>query len=399
MDALFEKHNQVLSQTTLDFQRSLIDDIRWDARLIGIRGPRGCGKTTMLLQHIKRDLPNDFSVLYASLDNMWFAENKLVDLADDFVKHGGKYLFLDEVHKYPNWSQEIKNIYDTHSKLNVVFTGSSMLEILNARADLSRRAIVYEMQGLSFREYLNMTQKLDLFKYSFNDILQNHHLISEDVLKQVRPLQFFDDYLKSGYYPFFQEIPELYYMRLEEVVNLILEIELPQLRNVDIAYIPKVKQLLFIIAESVPFIPNVVKLSERIGIDRATFLSYLHFLQEARLVSKLYKSVDGVNKLQKPDKLYLDNTNLFYAIGDRHAKTDTGNIRETFFINQLKYKHKIEYPEKGDFRIDGKYSFEVGGKSKDNHQIKTVKNAFIAADGIEYGYRNRIPLWMFGFMY
>ncbi len=397
MDTLFERHSRQIAHTSLDFTRGLMDKINWNARLIGIRGARGIGKTTLLLQYIKKYLPGDLSVLYVSLDNIWCTENKLVDLADAFAKRGGQYLFLDEVHKYPDWSREIKNIYDDYPQLKVVFTGSSLLEILNARADLSRRAIVYEMQGLSFREYLNMTQKKNLSIYSLEEILENHLNISGKVLSELKPFQHFDTYLKIGYYPFFQEIPELYYTRLEEVINMILEIELPQLRGVDISYIPKIKQLLLITAESVPFIPNVTKLSERIGINRNTFTSYLRFLQETKLISLLYRDISGITKLQKPDKLYLDNTNLIYALSPDNA--NFGNVRETFFLNQFKYAHRIEYPEQGDFFVDEKYMFEIGGKSKTDRQISETKNAFVAYDGVEYGYGNRIPLWMFGFLY
>jgi predicted AAA+ superfamily ATPase len=332
-----------------------------------------------------------------SLDNIWFTEHKLIELVDDFVKRGGKYLLVDEVHKYTNWSQELKNAYDDYPELKIVFTGSSLLEILNARADLSRRAVVYPMQGLSFREYLNMSLLENFPVYALQEILENHHEISNEILKKIKPLQHFSSYLEKGYYPFSFEMKELYYNQLEEVINLILEIELPLLRGVDISYITKLKQLLLIIAESSPFSPNVHKLSVNIGINRATLLSYLHYLRETNLTKHLYKDSFGVSKLQKPDKIFLENTNLAYLLAEKYV--NLGNLRECFFFNQLDYYHKVECPEKGDFLVDRKYIFEIGGKSKNFKQILALEKAYIAADDIEYGFDNKIPLWMFGFLY
>lgn len=397
MEALFEKHFRKLDLTSLDFVRSMIDRINWKARLIGIKGQRGVGKTTLLLQYIKKNLPRDHTSLYVSLDHIVFARQRLVDLADEFVKSGGKYLFLDEVHKYPDWSVELKNIYDDYPELQVVFTGSSMLEILNARADLSRRAIVYHMQGLSFREFLALETAEVFPKVGLSDLLSQHVDISEQVLSKLKPLPHFKNYLIHGYFPFYKELPELYSQRLEEIINMTLEIELPLLRGVDISYVPKLKHLLHIISESVPFIPNVSKLSERIGINRNTLISYLLFLKEAHLTQNLYKDIKGITQMQKPEKIYLDNTNFQIAICPGHA--DLGNLRETFFLNQLSYAHEVEYVKDSDFRVDHKYLFEVGGKNKTTMQIKEKPNSFLALDGIEYGSQRSIPLWMFGFMY
>lgn len=397
MESIDERFLKKIDATSLTFIRSMIDKISWEARLIGIKGPRGVGKTTLLLQYIKKNLPIDHSTLYVSLDNIWFAQNNLVDLVDDFAKRGGKYLFLDEVHKYPNWSIEIKNIYDDFPELKIVFTGSSMLEILNARADLSRRAVIYHMQGLSFREYLAIKTGQEFAVHSLEEIIANHVSISREILQKVKPLAHFGSYLNHGYFPFFQEVPTLYHQRLEEVVNMTLEIELPLLRSVDISYVPRLKHLLHIISESVPFIPNVTKLAERIGINRNTLVSYLFFLQEAHLTKNLYKDIKGITQMQKPEKIYLENTNFQFAFTPKNA--DLGNLRETFFINQLSNSHTVEYVKDGDFRIDGKFIFEVGDKNKSTDQIKDVKNSFIAADDIEYGNLKRIPLWLFGFMY
>jgi len=397
MDSLLEKSLKKIESTSLDFVRSMIDRIHWEARLIGIKGPRGVGKTTLLLQYIKKNLPLDHTVLYVSLDNIWFAQNKLVGLVDDFVKRGGKYLFLDEVHKYPDWSIELKNIYDDFPELKIVFTGSSMLEILNARADLSRRAIIYHMQGLSFREFLHIQTGQNFPSTTLPNLIENHIAIASEVNVRLKPLEHFQHYLNSGYFPFFREVPALYHQRLEEVVNMTLEIELPLLRKVDVSYIPKLKQLLQIISESVPFIPNVSKLSERIGINRNTFIAYLFFLQEAHITKNLYKDIKGITQLQKPDKVYLENTNFQFAFSPKNA--DLGNLRETFFVNQLAHEHKVEYIDRGDFWVNRQYSFEVGGKNKTAEQIQGVKNSFIAADDIEYGTDKKIPLWLFGFLY
>lgn len=398
MEQLIEKFRQKVSRTKTSFVRGIISEVNWNARLIGIKGARGIGKTTMILQYIKLNLADQLNqCLYVSLDNIWFSENKLVDLVDNFVKRGGKYLFLDEVHKYPQWSLELKNIYDDYPDLKLVFTGSSLLEILNARADLSRRAVVYQMQGLSYREFLSMTLQQEFPVLKFEDVLSSHIEISQDILSKIKPLQYFNDYLKFGYYPFFREEEDLYYSRLEEVINMILEIELPILRNVDVSYVRKLKQLLLIISESAPFIPNISKLSERIGINRQTLISYLFYLNDSNLIQSLYRDLNGITLLQKPDKLFLENTNLMFAL--QRSKVEVGNIRETFFMNQLKYNHQVEFLEVADFKVDENYVFEIGGKNKGRKQIKNLNNAFIVSDDIEYGFEKKIPIWMFGMLY
>jgi predicted AAA+ superfamily ATPase len=399
MERIIEKFRKKLSHTSEDFTRSLMDEINWEARMIGIKGARGVGKTTLMLQYIKKHFEHDPAVLYVSLDDIWFSDNKFADLADQFVKHGGKLLFLDEVHKYPGWSRELKNIYDDFPELKIVFTGSSLLEIMNARADLSRRATIYRMQGLSFREYLNFELGLKLNSHSLDEVLHNHLKISGEVTSEIKPIKHFSQYLREGYYPFYKEIPELYYSRLGEIMNMIIEMELPLLRGVDVSYSSKLKQMLLIISESAPFIPNISKLSERIGINRNTFISYLSFLHEAGLLRNLYRDTHGITRLQKPEKIFLENTNIAYALSN--GLPDKGNIRETFFANQLSYCHSLTIPENGDFLADGSKTFEIGGKGKDNKQLNkaTVNNGFIASDDIEFGNGNKIPLWMFGFLY
>ena len=398
MEELFRKYIEKVQRIDTNFVRSFIHDINWNARLIGIKGARGVGKTTLLLQYMKLNYSDNWQEsLYVSLDSFSFRGKTLIGLADEFVLNGGKYLFLDEVHKYDNWAQELKNIYDDHAELKVVFTGSSLLEILNSRADLSRRAIVYHMQGLSFREYLEMetSQKFDTF--TLEDILTNHIKIANLINSKIKPFRYFESYLKQGYYPFYKEDKDLYEQRLEEVINMMLEIELPLLRGVDIGLVSKIKQVLAIISESVPFTPNVTHLSQKMTVHRTTLMTYLHYLEEVGLTTNLQKEAKGSVKLQKPAKIYLENTNLMFVLSPSNA--NTGNARETFFANQVGYKNKLNYHEKTDFLVNNVYAFEIGGKDKTNKQIVGIENSFIVADGIEYGYQNKIPLWLFGFLY
>jgi len=397
MEILVERYRKKIASIQVNFIRNIFVEIDWTDRLIGLRGPRGIGKTTILLQYLKLNHANDETALYVSLDNIWFSEQNLVDFVDDFVKRGGKKLFIDEIHKYPNWAQELKNIYDDFPEVQIVFTGSSLLEILNARADLSRRSVMYSMQGLSFREYLNLEHGFEFNSLTLNEIIENHVNIASEIVQQIQPIKYFSSYLKSGYYPFFRENLNTYDQRLEEIVNFILEIELPTLRHVDPSYIIKLKQLLLVISSSVPFKPNVTKLAERIGINRNTLISYFHYLEESGLTMQLFKDAKGITRLQKPDKLYLDNTNLIYTIAPQNVQI--GHVRETFFANQLAHKHLVEYTDIGDFKINRELTFEIGGKHKTKEQIKEIKNAYIAADDIEIGFQEKIPLWLFGFLY
>jgi predicted AAA+ superfamily ATPase len=373
-----------------------MEDIQWNRRLIGITGARGVGKTTLILQYLKKEfVGREEQSLYVSLDHIWFATHSLVDLADQFSKQGGIHLVLDEVHKYPNWSREIKNIHDFYPELSVIFTGSSLLEILNASADLSRRAFIYQMTGLSFREYVNLEKGLKIPRISLEEIFTNHASLASEISSQMRPLQYFPAYLENGYYPFYRDFGDFTSQQVRTVVNLILEVELPQLRKFDIAYVPKIKQLLSIIADSVPFIPNVSKLSQKIGINRTTLLTYLNYLHESKLTTNLHSSSTGISLLQKPEKLYLENTNLAFALG---SNVDIGNLRETFFLNQLTQSHSVTLPVESDFRIDQRWMVEVGGKNKDLPKADSIDH-FIAADEIEVGFGKKIPLWLFGYLY
>lgn len=398
MEKLIHGFRKKIALTTLDFIRSAENDINWNARLVCIRGPRGVGKTTLLLQHIKKTFSENLqNVLYVSLDNLYFVENSLIDFVETFVQRGGTHLFLDEVHKYPNWSQAIKNIYDDYPELFVVFTGSSLLEILNARADLSRRALVYNMQGLSFREYLSIKTKVELPILSLEEIIKNNEKLSSQIVSKVKPFAYFEDYLKTGYYPFFLEGEDDYNSRLTEVINMILDIELPLLRKIDTSYISKIKKLLMVVAKSTPFIANTTELASIVGVARQTLLSYFDYLEESMLIKQLFKESRGLGTLQKPDKLFLENTNLMYALAEE--KIEIGNIRETFVLNQLKKKHDVFFSIESDFYVDNKYTFEIGGKNKKRKQIQGMESSYIIADNIEYGTDRRIPIWLFGFLY
>ncbi len=380
------------------FERELERKINWNARLISVRGSRGTGKTTLFLQHIKKTFSNNLNkVLYVNLDNVYFSNNTLVELAEKFASRGGTHLFIDEVHKYENWSKEIKNLYDDFPELHIAFTGSSLLEILNGRADLSRRTLVYELTGLSFREYLSLIKAHDFPIFTLEEILKNNEQISAEIASKIKPFEFFDDYLSFGYYPYFLEGKDDYFNRLNETLNMILEVELPMLRGLEIAYIPRIKKLLAVIGESAPFIPNITQLAAKIGISRQTLLIYLKYLEDAKLINQLYKKSRGLSVLEKPEKILMENTNLIELFNGENA--NTGSRRETFVLNQLLHSHKVDFSEESDFFVDSKYTFEVGGKNKKRKQIQEIPDSYIIADDIEFGTDRRIPIWLLGFMY
>ena len=398
MEQLQAQHLRLLSHLNMPFERSLMATINWNARLIAIRGARGVGKTTMLLQYVKKTYGTDPNIaLYASMDHLYFSKHSLLELAEDFHKRGGKCLCLDEVHKYEGWSREIKNIYDGFPELKIVFTGSSLLNILNAEADLSRRCISYDMQGLSFREYLCIKENIQLPTVTLVDILQRPLEISMAIVDKCRPLQYFSKYLKEGYYPFFAEQNMDYLTQVQKVVGMILEIELPQLSNVDIANVRKLRSLLSVISSGVPFAVDISKMAQTAELNRNTIITYLAHLHRARLLNLLYSDSLNLKRMQKPDKIYMENCNLLHALS--LTNVEVGTERETFMVNQLSYLHAVEYAKQGDFVIDRKYTIEVGGASKDGKQIANTENAFIAADDIEYALGNKIPLWLFGFLY
>lgn len=394
---LFEYSDDMLLGFDDSFERALEHEIEWNQKLIGILGARGVGKTTIMLKYMRKKYgTNPRKAMYISMDNLYFVNNSLLSFARDFYKTGGEHLFLDEVHKYTNWSQELKNIYDSVPKLKIVFSGSSILDILKGKADLSRRADVYHLEGLSFREYLEIETKRKFKAFDLEDILNNHVNIAGEICKHIRPYAYWNSYLEYGYYPYYLQSKERYSYRLLNAINLTIENDLIMCRSVDTAYINKLKRLLYIISVSTPFQPNIAKLSKVIEASRATITQYFEYLREAELVNLLKSDEKSLNLLSKPDKVYLNNVNLMYAISKKSM--NEGNVRETFFFNQVAAKHKITTPLKGDFLVDNTYTFEVGGKNKNNTQLKGVKNAYLATDDLEVGSANKIPLYLFGFL-
>ncbi|MCF8228322.1 MAG: AAA family ATPase [Bacteroidales bacterium] len=397
MENLILKSEKKIRNVPIKFIRDTIHEIDWNDRLIGIKGARGVGKTTLVLQYIRKELFGKAKVLYVGLDDLYFADNRLYDLATDFASYGGTYLFLDEVHRYPDWSKEIKLIYDDIPELKVVFTGSSLLSIVNTKADLSRRSVFYQMQGLSFREYLAFNYGFNFKKIPLESVLSDHKEIAFEINSQFKVLPSFKNYLNKGYFPFFKENPANYLSRLSEIANMVLEVDIPAQRNIKREAIPKLKKLLYIISNSVPFKPNIQKLSEIAGITRNTIVTYINYLEEAAILNLLHTDAIGIGYLRKPEKIYLENTNLNFALSD--SKPETGNLRESFFLNQLKKNHKLTYTKTGDFMVNEKYTFEIGGKNKTLKQIAGLGNAYLAQDDIEAGIENKVPLWLFGFLY
>jgi uncharacterized protein len=389
MEKLFEQFYKLLNETDVSFFRYIYTEINWDNRMIGLTGPRGVGKTTLVLQHIKKDL-NPAETLYVTAEDFYFSDNKLIDLADAFVKRNGKYLFVDEIHKYRDWAKELKLIYDYHPELKVVFTGSSVLDIKKGASDLSRRAVMYHMQGLSFREYLQLFHQVVARAYSLDDILSHKAELPE--IKH--PLPLFEDYLKRGYYPF--SLEENFELKLQQIVNQTLESDIPMYAGMNVSTGRKLKQLLAIIAKSVPFKPNMTSIATVLSASRNNIADYCLFIEEAGMITQLRDATGGIRGLGKVNKIYLDNTNLIYSLASNNS--NSGNIRETFFLNQLRVKHEVVLSPVADFQISD-YTFEVGGKNKGLKQIQGVDKAFVVKDSIELGYLNTIPLWQFGLTY
>ena len=389
MERLQATFDKLLRETTTEFHRYLYDQIDWQARMIGILGPRGIGKTTMVLQHIKEGLPRR-QTLYVVAEDLYFSSHTLVDLADTFARMGGRYLFIDEIHKYKGWSRELKLIYDYHAELRVCFTGSSILELSQGVSDLSRRVLTYEMQGLSYREYLQLFHHIALPVYSLQQVLDHEVLLPAGFL----PLQHFADYLQRGYYPFRDDNLERYIM---QIVNATLEADIPQYADLTPATVRKLKRLLAIVAESAPFKPNFTQIGRQLEVSRNNVADLCLWIEKAGLISQLRDSTGGIQGLGKVDKIYLDNTTLIYAIGN--ANVEIGTIRETFFFNQLHKLHPTVSSPVSDFLVNGSLTFEVGGKKKKQKQIKDIGNAYVVKDDIETGYGNIIPLWIFGLLY
>lgn len=389
MERLQATFDKLLRETTSKFHRYMYNRIDWEARMVGILGPRGVGKTTMILQYIKEKLPRK-ETLYVVAEDLYFSTHTLLDLADDFARKGGRYLFIDEIHKYQGWSRELKLIYDYHSELHVYFTGSSVLDISQGVSDLSRRALTYKMQGLSYREYMELFHDIVLPTYSLEEIIAQEVEIPQGFL----PLKYFYDYLKRGYYPFRDNNFEQFIL---QVVNAAIEMDILQYAGLSVATIRKLKQLLAIIAKSAPFKPNFTQIGGQIEVSRNNVADLCAWIEKAGLISQLRESTGGILGLGKVEKIYLDNPTLVYALGEQNV--EAGTIRETFFFSQMRVENTVTSSPVSDFIVNGTYTFEVGGKKKGKRQIKDVDNAYIAKDDIETGYGNIVPLWMFGMTY
>jgi predicted AAA+ superfamily ATPase len=396
MDTLFEFQENVFRTVRNDFRRYLHEQINWNQRMIAIKGPRGTGKTTLLLQYLKYDLGLPASALYVTADHTWFYNHTLLDTANDWYKQGGKILIIDEVHKYKNWSVELKNIYDGLPDMQIIFSASSALDIYRGEADLSRRVVSYMLAGLSFREFLQFTNHADFEKVSVTEIIKNHRDLSRMISDKLRPLPAFRKYLEVGYLPIFIEGEDSYRLKLNQIINTIIDSDLAYIAAYNSGTANKVKKLLGVIAESVPFKPNIAALARKLDLSRDSVYQYIYQLKDARLLNTLSLGGKGVSTLQKPDKIFLENTNLAFALKEQ---PDIGNIRETFVFNQLINSGlEVNSPKEGDF-IFNDCTVEVGGKGKNSSQVKHLKNYLIASDDIEIGGGNKVPIWLFGFLY
>ena len=387
-----------LATTPMSFFRYLYKEIDWNDTLIGIKGPKGCGKSTLLLQHIKATFKGKEleKVLYVSLDNLWFSSHDIIDVVDYHYTHGGTHLFIDELHYYKHWQTLLKNISDDFPGLHVVYTGSSMLQLESSEGDLSRRLTMYEMRGLSLREFLAYDGVLQISSVTLDELLENHVGIAMEVCAKTKVLQHFKKYLQIGYYPFYKTVHHGYYQRLQSVANQVIEVDYPNVEDITMPTIRKTKKLLMILAERVPQLPKMNELYKELETDRNQGLKMLYALQRAGLLQLLTDDAKRLDNLSRPDKIYISNPTMMYALT---PKVDIGTLRETFFINQLSQGHDLRYPKAGDFLVDKRFLFEVGGKGKKFDQIKDIPDSFLAVDDTEVGYGNRIPLWMFGLLY
>lgn len=389
MEQLFEYFKRKLHDTPTELIRYKYEEIEWGGHAFGLVGPRGVGKSTMLLQHIKTQLEIK-NTLYVSADHLYFTSHTLVDLADRFYKMGGKHLFIDEIHKYDGWSAEVKQIFDSYSDLQLVISGSSILEITKGMADLSRRVPIYEMQGLSFREYLHLFHGIKMDVVNMEKLLHHEY----EIPGIDHPLPLFHDYLRRGYYPFGSDAA--YDIELMQVVVQTMESDIPIYLNTNVSVGRKLKQLLMVVAESVPFKPVMQKLADVTGINRNYIQDYLMYMERAGMIAQLRDAVGGIRGLGKTEKIYLDNTNLIYVLAPKRA--DIGNIRETFFMNQMRIAGDVMCSPVSDFLVDG-MTFEIGGRKKGQKQISEVNNGYVVKDDIETGYANVLPLWAFGLLY
>ena len=393
---LYDNYHRKIAKITLDFKRYLYSQINWNARMIGIKGARGVGKTTMLLQHILDNYKNLDKTLYVSLDDLWFATHQLMDLVDWADRHGITRLYLDEVHRYKEWSENLKNIYDNYPDMHIVYTSSSLLAVDNAKVDLSRRQTLYMLYGFSFREYLAFENVINAAPMPIDVLLHDHVKYAMQITKKIKIAPLFESYLDHGYYPFFREAGEDFQMRLREIISVVMDTDIPAVENVSFDTLQKIKKLLMIISEHVPFEPNMSELWKQLSTNNELGLRMLYALDKAQIVSLLTIKAKSYKYLYKPNKILLNNTNLMHALCPAVEK---GNERETFFLSQMVVAHDVKLPQKGDFLVDDQYLFEVGGKGKTFDQIKDLPQRYLAVDDTEIGTANRIPLWLFGLTY
>lgn len=395
LETLSRKYKQIQKLQKHLYQRYFFSTVDFNDKMVGILGSRGIGKTTFILQYLQSlDLARH-KKLYFSADSISLSNYSLYEIAEEFSKVGGEVLAIDEIHKYKNFEKELKEIYD-FLDLKIIFSGSSALQLEHKKADLSRRAVLYRLHGLSFREFLELKLKKKFNSYTLEQILSSHLDIVHELTEQFKPFEYFKEYLESGYFPYYFENPNSYGMKLEETVNTVIESDLPIIFNIEPQNIQKLKQLISLICSSNPYELNITNLSKKIGINRTTLYQYIHYLSMGNLLYSLSAKTKGETIFTKPSKLYLNNPNLsFYYC----QSSEIGTIREQFFANMLRVNHQLSYPVKGDFLIDDTYTFEIGGKNKSFKQIANVENSFVAADDIESGFGNKIPLWLFGFLY
>ena len=393
LEKLFKKYQYIQKKLVgISYERYFFDVVDFRERLIGIVGARGVGKTTFLLQYLDKLDVADNKKLYFSVDSIISENASLFEIAESFSNVGGKILVIDEIHKYKNFEIELKEIYD-FLDIKVIFSGSSAIVLEHKKADLSRRAVLYRVKGLSFREFLEIKLGKKFSKYQLQEILTSHISIAKEITKEIKPLQYFKEYLRVGYYPFYFETPDTYYLKLEETINAVVESDLPMLFNIEPSNIVKLKQLIHYICNSKPYELNLTSLAQKIGINRKTLYLYIHYLSLGDIFLKVLPSAKGDTIFSKPSKLYLNNTNLSFAYCENQ---EVGTLREQFFSNQVK---DVKYSKIGDFLLDEKYIIEVGGKDKSFKQIKDIENSFVVADDIEVGFGNKVPLWLFGFLY
>ncbi len=393
---LYDNYHRKIAKISLDFKRYLYSKINWNARMIGIKGARGVGKTTLLLQHILDNYKDLDQTLYVSLDDLWFTAHKLMDLVDWADRHGITRLYLDEVHRYREWSETLKNIYDSYPDMGIVYTSSSLLAMDNAKVDLSRRQTLYMLYGMSFREYLAFENAVDISPLSMDELLHDHVRYAMQMMKDIKIAPVFESYLDHGYYPFYREVGDDFHMRLREVLSVVMDTDVPAVENVSFDTVQKIKRLLMIICEHVPFEPNMSELWKQLSTNNELGLRMLYALDRAQILTLLTSKAKSYKYLYKPGKILLNNTNLMHVLC---PVVEKGNERETFFLSQMIVAHDVKMPQKGDFLVDDQYLFEVGGKGKTFDQIKDLPQSYLAVDDMDVGLTNRIPLWMFGLLY